>query len=107
NGHPRSGQGRTVLLYSLQDRVLNRVRRALLQVTPGVTVHTSCEHDGSDRLKDQAQASEIVLMATRRATHAATAFIERWTTGRVVYVPGAGSASMLNIAIECLSGPDR
>lgn len=92
----------TVLLYSLQERVLDRVRRTLVQVAPEVTVHTSSEHDGSDRLKNQAQASQVVLLATRRATHAATGFIERWTTGQVIYVPGAGSASMLHAALQAL-----
>jgi hypothetical protein len=96
---------RTVLLYSLQERVLDRVRRTLVQVAPGITVHTSSDHDGSDRLKDQAQASQVVLLATRRATHAATGFIERWATGQVIYVPGAGSASMLHAALEALHQP--
>ncbi|HET8658049.1 MAG TPA: protein DpdD [Micromonosporaceae bacterium] len=96
---------RVVLLYSLQERVLDRVQRALRQIAPGLTIHTSSEHDGSDRLRDQAQASDLVLLATRRATHAATGFIERWTTGVVVYVPGAGSASMLHAALEALTQP--
>ncbi|MFG1757035.1 protein DpdD [Micromonospora echinofusca] len=93
---------RTVLLYSLQERVLDRVQAALLQLAPLLTVHTSSDHDGSDRLKDQSQASDIALLATRRATHAATGFIERWARGKVVYVPGAGSASMLHAALETL-----
>jgi hypothetical protein len=101
----RPAHGRTVLLYSLQERALDRVRRTLVQVVPEITVHTSSEHDGSNRLKDQVQASEVVLLATRRATHAATGFIERWATGQVVYVPGGGSASMLHAALEALHDP--
>lgn len=105
-GTPRQpAHDRTVLLYSLQERALDRVRRTLVQVAPEITVHTSSEHDGSDRLKNQAQASQVVLLATRRATHAATGFIERWATGQVIYVPGAGSASMLHAALEALHQP--
>ncbi|NYF57179.1 protein DpdD [Micromonospora purpureochromogenes] len=104
-GRSLRADARTILLYSLQQRVLDRVRAALRQLAPALTVHTSSDHDGSDRLKDQSQASDIALLATRRATHAATGFIERWVGGTVVYVPGAGSASMLHAALESLRQP--
>jgi hypothetical protein len=101
----RPAAARIILLYSLQERVLDRVRRTLLRVAPWLTVHTSGERDGSDRLKDQAQVSDVVLIATRRATHAATGFIERWAAGEVKYVPGGGSASMLRTALKSLQHP--
>ncbi|MGY1834368.1 protein DpdD [Blastococcus sp. SYSU DS0510] len=98
---------RTVLLYSLQSAVLARVKKALEALWANLTVHVSDEHDGSSRLRTQVQASDVLVLATRRATHAATGAIERWRASDsvLVYAPGAGSASMLASAVSALTDP--
>jgi hypothetical protein len=100
------GLRRTVLLYSLQTAVLTRVKKALEALSGDLTVHVSNEHDGSSRLRAQVQASDVLVLATRRATHAATGAIERWRNAAsvLVYVPGAGSASMLTSVLSALTG---
>lgn len=96
----------TVLLYSLQTAALARVKKALQGLSEHLTVHVSEEHDGSPRLKSQVQNSDVLVLATRRATHAATGFIEQWRRrdSVLVYAPGAGSASMLASAWSALTG---
>ena len=96
----------TVLLYSLQTAALSRVKKALERLSAHITVHVSEEHDGSSRLKSQVQNSDVLVLATRRATHAATGFIEKWRRADsvLVYAPGAGSASMLASAWSAITG---
>ncbi len=95
----------TVLLYSLRSSVLSRVKATLETLSGALTVHVSEEHDGSPRLRAQVQASDVLVVATRRAPHAATGAIERWrrASSVLVYAPGAGSASMLSSALAALT----
>ncbi|ABS05847.1 protein DpdD [Kineococcus radiotolerans] len=92
----------TVLLYSLQEHVLQRAEQALSFLFPRVTVHTSSHLAGTSQLRDQARACDVLVVATTRASHAATDFLQRHKTGSIVYPSGAGSGSMLRAATEAL-----
>jgi hypothetical protein len=103
-------EGKTVLLYSLDDRVLKRVAQHLGDLCPRLTVHVSNDRVGSSRLREQARHSDVVVLATRCATHAATGFIQRHRQSRaeLVYADGSGSGSMIHATHEGftrLSGP--
>ncbi|MFI9733683.1 protein DpdD [Nocardia sp. NPDC052278] len=93
-----------LLLYSLDEGVLDRVRVTLSQLVPGVTV--TCSHDrvGSPRLKQWSQRADFVAMATRCATHAATGFIRSSTRPRATIreADGSGSASLLRAAMTAI-----
>jgi hypothetical protein len=88
---------RTVLIYTLTEAVGVRVKAILEDASPGVTVHLSHDHDGSDRLKQLARNGDIVVVATQSAKHAATTFIEAHLGDRAALLrpAGKGSASML------------
>lgn len=96
----RTGVAYRILLYSLDTGTLARVRKAVDLRWPDVRVSVSSERDGSPSLKQHARNSDLVVLATRRATHAATGFITDNSQGSLIcYADGAGSASMFR-AVE-------
>lgn len=88
---------RALLLYSLDKGVLARAKLALGELYPSLTVHLSDAKVGSDALKSHVRSAEVVVLATRKATHAATLFIQSHVreSTRVAYADGCGSGSMM------------
>jgi hypothetical protein len=93
-----------VLLYSLDEHVLDRTRNTLQELAPRVTITCSNDYVGSRQLKQWARRADVIVMATRCATHAATGFIranaQRGTV--VLEADGSGSASLLRAATASL-----
>jgi len=94
-----------VLLYSLDEAALDRTRAVLLDLFPQLNIRVSSDHVGSSQLKQQTQHSDVVVLATRCATHAATGFIRAHMSPDAVAdeADGCGSASLLRattIALE-------
>ncbi len=90
-----------VLLYSLDQGVLHRVSAMLGTIAPSLKVKVSHDHVGSPRLRQQSRQADIIVLATRCATHAATGFI-RANAASSAYLSeadGSGSASLLRAAI--------
>lgn len=90
-----------VLIYSLDVGTLNRSAQAIAKQWPHAKIELSTATVASDSLRHQARNSDIVVLATRRATHAATRFIVQniSESTRLEYADGCGSASMLR-AVE-------
>lgn len=89
-----------ILLYSLDSGTLDRVRTVIAQRWPDARVYVSDDKDGNPTLRQHARNADLIVMATRRATHAATGFIGNNAAGAVIRYPdGSGSASMLR-AVE-------
>ncbi|MDQ3802284.1 MAG: hypothetical protein M3416_00275 [Acidobacteriota bacterium] len=91
--------GKTVTIYTLTEAVAQRVRSIIQSVCEGAVVNLSHDKVGSERLRQLARGSDIFIMATASAKHAATEFIE---VNRPAQLPllrpsGKGSASMLRI----------
>ncbi|MBO1903246.1 hypothetical protein J4H92_14975 [Leucobacter weissii] len=100
SGDPESAIALRILLYSLDGGTLARVQKAIGQRWPAVTVRTSSEKDGSPMLKQYARNADLVVVATRRAAHAATGCIaDNAGSALVRYPDGAGSASMLRAVL--------
>jgi hypothetical protein len=93
-----------VLLYSLDEGVLDRTAALLLSLAPAADVKLSHDHVGTARLRQQSRGADVIVMATRCATHAATGFIRSNAdpTAEVTEADGSGSASLLRAAIEGL-----
>jgi hypothetical protein len=88
-----------ILLYSLDGGTLARVRTAIVERWPRARVNISDDKDGNPTLRHHARNADLIVMATRRATHAATGFIGQNAGGAVIRYPdGSGSASMLRAA---------
>ena len=73
-----------VLLYSLDERVLERTKTLLGEIAPNADVRLSHDKVGSQSLKQQARGAEVIVMATRCAKHAATGFIRQHASGTSV-----------------------
>ncbi|MEV0769611.1 hypothetical protein [Nocardia salmonicida] len=95
----------TLLLYSLDSGVLDRVRAEINEMAPNVVVTCSTDLVGSARLKQWSRHADFIVMATRCATHAATGFIRaNAKSGATIKVAnGSGSASLLNAAYAALN----
>ncbi|MFF0099030.1 hypothetical protein ACFYO8_06820 [Micromonospora sp. NPDC005257] len=93
-----------LLLYSLDEKVLGRVAATFNAVAPQVNVITSHDYVGSTQLRQWARRADVVVMATRCATHAATGFIRaNCRPGTPVReADGSGSASLLRAATAAL-----
>ena len=93
-----------ILLYSLDERVLERTKALLGEIAPNADVRLSHEKVGSQSLKKQARGAEVIVMATRCAKHAATGFIRQHASGTslITEADGSGSASLLRAAIVAL-----
>ncbi|MEU6578172.1 protein DpdD [Streptomyces sp. NPDC046805] len=99
----RDAAGRNLLLYSLDQRVLDRVGEALQQLAPGVKVAVAHDSVGSPQLRQKARQADVVVLATRCAKHAATGFITQHAKAAVIdYADGSGSASLLRAAVHGL-----
>jgi hypothetical protein len=90
-------KARDVLLYSLDETVLARVSTALSALSLGLRVRVSSDQVGGPQLKQWVNRADIVVMATRCATHAATGFIRsNARAGAIIReADGSGSASLL------------
>jgi hypothetical protein len=90
----------SVLLYSLDEKVLGRVTEQLRSIAPNVRVTISSDHAGNPRLRQWVQSADLVVLITRCAKHAATGFIAAHTSGeKIAYVDGSGSASLLRTTL--------
>jgi hypothetical protein len=89
--------GKTITIYTLTEAVAQRVRSIIQSVCESAVVHLSHDKVGSDRLRQLARGSDIFIMATASAKHAATGFIEANRPGQLPLLrpSGKGSASML------------
>lgn len=93
-----------ILLYSLDERVLERTKTLLGEMVPNADVRLSHDKVGSQSLKQQARGAEVIVMATRCAKHAATGFIRQHASDAsvVTEADGSGSASLLRATILAL-----
>lgn len=94
-----------VLIYSLDPGTLVRAKAAINRHWPKAIVETSSDKVGSPDLRQNARNADVIVLATRRATHAATGFItiNASPTALIGYADGSGSASMLR-ALESTIG---
>jgi hypothetical protein len=93
-----------MLLYSLDERVLERTKSLLADIVPNADVRLSHDKVGSPVLRQQARGAEVIVLATRCAKHAATGFIRKHASNStfVIEADGSGSASLLRAAVEAL-----
>lgn len=92
-----------VLLYSLDEAVLDRTSAELQLLAPGLKIATSHDAVGTDALRKKSRSADVVVLATRCAKHAATGFITENAKSAVIsYADGSGSASLLRAASEGL-----
>jgi hypothetical protein len=98
-----------VLLYSLDEGVLERASAVLGAIAPGVTVKLNHDHVGTSRLRQHSRGADVIVLATRCATHAATGFIRAnaASTTLVTEADGSGSASLLRAAVGALQAARR
>ncbi len=94
----------SLLLYSLDEAVLQRTEAKLRTLVPELKIALSHDKVGSDSLRHKSRNADLVVLATRCAKHAATGFItESAKKAHMTYADGSGSASLLRAAVDGLS----
>ncbi|MFC1911516.1 hypothetical protein ACFLXM_02460, partial [Chloroflexota bacterium] len=102
---PLAGLTGTLGVYTLMQSTGARVRDILAQRSPGCVVELSHDKVGNSKLRDLARNADIFIIATRRAKHAATDFIEMNRKGKPILWPtGNGTSSMLRVLIQHVEG---
>jgi hypothetical protein len=89
---------KSVLIYTLTESAALRVKSILEGACQGVEVHLSHDKGGNDQLRQWLRNSDLVVMVTASAKHAATSFIEANRPSHlspILLVNSKGSASML------------
>ncbi|MCH6470690.1 hypothetical protein [Sinomonas terrae] len=97
--------GAKVLIYSLDDGVLQRSADRLAQLFPRVTVNRAHDRVGTPQLRAHARGADVIGLATRCAKHAATGFIRDHASEGAVIIEadGAGSASLIRAVASGLA----
>ncbi|MFC7934858.1 protein DpdD [Streptomyces sp. NPDC057387] len=90
-----------ILVYGLDEGVLQRVHDRVTRQFPRVKVVLSAEKVASKHLKETARNSDFSVVITQCAAHAATNCIGQYAK-EVVYPRGAGSVSVTHAAITAL-----
>ena len=82
-------------IYSLSESSAQNAARWIRDEWPGVDVRLSHAHSNNPELENLVRSSDVVLMQTSHAKHAATNAIERSIeTSRLVRVNGRGATSL-------------
>ena len=89
--------GQRILLYSLRERAARQAASRIQSV--GAEVQISTAHVGSPQLAGQVDGSDLVVIVTAAAKHAATGFIEDCVRQDPIRVNSAGMSSIL-MALE-------
>ncbi|MGG3471334.1 protein DpdD [Neobacillus pocheonensis] len=90
-------EGKSVGIYTLMDRVSQRVKTFLDSKVQNINVHINNDKVGTDALKILSRSSDILIVATASAKHAATLFIqdERPSNLPLILCHAKGSSSMV------------
>jgi hypothetical protein len=88
--------GRRLGIYSLDDGTPSRVVAALSRLVPRCRVEINSDADCTGSLRAMAAGCDLVVVATRKASHAATGCIDKHGgRGKLIYPAGGGSSSVL------------
>ena len=94
-------------IYSLSESAAQNAARWIRDEWPGVDVRLSHAHSNNPELEGLVRGSDVVLMQTSHAKHAATTAIERSIeTSRLVRVNGRGATSLFRGLLEWASTVD-
>ncbi|MYI07472.1 MAG: hypothetical protein F4059_09215 [Gemmatimonadetes bacterium] len=98
---PRLRAFKRVGIYSLSESAAKNAARWIRDEWPDVDVRLSHAHSGSSELNSFVRGSDVVLMQTSHAKHAATIVIERAIeTSRLVRVNGRGATSLFRCLLK-------
>lgn len=86
--------GKSILIYSLRERSA-RQAAARLALLPGTTVTLAHDKVGSTKLAGQVTGSDLVVIVTAAAKHAATEFIQERIAGDSILVNSAGASALI------------
>ena len=94
-------------IYSLSESSAQNAARWIRDEWPGVDVRLSHAHSNNPELENLVRSSDVVLMQTSHAKHAATNAIERSIeTSRLVRVNGRGATSLFRGLLEWATSAD-
>jgi hypothetical protein len=103
DSHPDGLSGLKIAIYTLTESASRQAEIELKKISPQVGVECSADHGGSPRLKAMAENSDIFVLTSLSASHAATDFIRHHRGDRpLLYAPGKGFTSILRVIEEYL-----
>ena len=91
--------GKKIGIYSLLDS-LPDLKTKLQELCPGAAFVINQEKVGSNELRAFAANSDVVVIHTSKAKHAATEELNRFITGQRIYVAGKGRGSIINALLN-------
>ncbi|RUR67540.1 hypothetical protein EJP67_10785 [Variovorax guangxiensis] len=94
---PRSFEGESIGIYTLQESIVARLRSAISAMLPGAALAFNHDHVATPALEHMAHHSTVVVFAWRRAKHQAAYCVQaQRPVGAPLLMPaGTGSASIL------------
>ena len=94
-------------IYCVDESIAKRASELIRQLFPRLRVETSHDEVGSERLRALARSADLMVVAFRVATHAATDYIkaQRPQGKPTVFVQGRGSGSIVRSLVGTLTHP--
>jgi len=91
--------GKTLSIYSLTESATKQAANALSELVPDLKISLSTDKVGSPSLKSLARNSDIFVIATSSAKHAATSFIQnnRPKDKTTLFSSGRGFSSIIKV----------
>lgn len=101
--------GTSIAIYSLTVSAARQAGQALETIAPDVRISISSDTCGTSALKSMAQNSDIFIVATASAKHAATGFIQmmRPRDKPILFAAGRGFSSIVRSVEEFLTASHR
>lgn len=98
--------GMRIGIYTLTESAARQAASILARVAPGVTVQTSSEHVGSAQLKALAENTDLLVITSLSATHAATDYLRahRPAGKPLCWAAGRGFTSILRAIEDYVGG---
>jgi hypothetical protein len=90
---------KSIAIYSLTESAARQAKNILNEIAPNAVIYLSHDKVGSDALKSMAQNSDIFVVATASAKHAATGFIQKIRPREkpLLFAAGRGFSSILRV----------
>lgn len=99
---------RTVGIYSLLEGALRVAASRVKSIFPGIEVRTSSDHVNSENLIALARNSDVVVVQTSHAKHAAFHAINAAVADRsqIILVHGRGASAIVRALLDSLTTPE-
>ncbi|RZK98247.1 MAG: hypothetical protein EOO89_32410 [Pedobacter sp.] len=96
---------KTIGVYTLTEHAARRVERFLSELKLDISCYVNHDHAGTVALKEMVKKSDVLVVASSSAKHAATNVIMQCKGNKpILYPAGKGSSSIISVLRDYATG---